>query len=128
MTNPTPAQSDDEAREQTEKRLGGDLQFGGTVLPAWHTQPVGEGRWFPLFAHGEPLGYVWTNDRDGLGFIPTSDLGITRVPEFVLAFRAAYRPDEPPTRVFDHWAGYAALGLQAGPVEHGRLDTLTQRG
>lgn len=124
MTEPTPAQTEAERAAMARERLGGDLQFGGTVQPGWYAQPTGPGRWFLLYAHGEPLGYVWTNDRDGLGFRATTDAGRSRTPEFVLAFRAAYQAGVEASAVFDHWANLAGLGLQAGQVTNGTLETM----
>lgn len=125
MTEPTPAQSEAEARANAEARLGGDLLFGGTVQPGWYGDPTGPGRWFLLSAHDEPLGWVWTNDRDGLGFMATTEAGRQRTPEFVLSFRAAAQAGKATvSEVFDYWAGLATLGLQAGPLQQGDLDTL----
>lgn len=113
-----------EADALTEQRLGGDLQFGGTVLDGWYDPREGPGRWCLLSAHGEPLGYLWTNDAEGLGFAATTSLGWDRTPEFVVSLRRAKWAGSTATEVFDHWATSASLGLQAGPVESGDLDTL----
>ena len=117
MTEPTP-------EELTAERLGGPIRSGTGLLPGWYGPKEGPGRWFPLFAHGQPLGYVWTNDDDGLGFWPTTDAGRVRTPEFVVAFRGAKMAKAPATEVFNHWAAMASLGLSAGPVEAGDLTTL----
>lgn len=109
----------------TVKRLGGEVPLDAAYQPAHYSADrTGPGRWFLLEAHGDELGYVWTNGRDAMGFAATTDAGRTRTPEFTRAFQAAAAVGTPPADVFDHWAAMASLGLSAGPVENGDLDTL----
>lgn len=124
MTDPTPAQDEAEARENARARLAGDIQFGGTVQDGWYGDKAGPGRWFLLSMHDDPLGYVWTNDDDGLGFWPTTDAGRLHTPDLVLAFRQAKHQDATASIVFDYYSDLATLGLQAGPVQEGDLETL----
>lgn len=106
-------------------RLDQDLQFQTVYAPEFYPgRPEGRGRWCLLYAHGEPLGYLWTDDDEGLGFRASSDAGIQRTPEFARAFSAARKAGTPAAEVFDAWADRAGLGLSAGPVESGDLNTL----
>lgn len=102
-----------------------DLQMETVYAPAFYRDRMeGPGRWVPLAAHGEPLGILWTNDQDGLGFIPTTDAGRLRTPEFAQAFSAAKASGAAATDVFNAWADRDGQGLSAGPVTTGDLDTL----
>lgn len=119
---PDPYDPEDPNRED---RLGGRIDFDAVYEPVNYAgRRTGRGRWFPLFAAGDPLGYVWTNDADGLGFMATTDAGRVRTAELVAAFQVAAGLGTPATVVFDHWAGLGSLGLAAGPVAEGDLDTL----
>lgn len=124
MTDATPEPYNPEDPDKAE-RLGGALSFQAAYQPpVYRGSRHGAGRWCPLYAHGEPLGYLWTNDVDGIGFLPTTTAGIVRGAEFAMALSTAAGHGTPVGEVFDHWAGYASLGLQAGPVVNGDLDTL----
>lgn len=122
---PTQPPEPNPADPDKAQRLGGDLEQDLVYRPpGFHGQPHGPGRWCPLFMAGKPLGYLWTNDTDGLGFRATTDPGRVRTAEFTHAFQQAAKVGATPTEVFDWWAGMASLGLAAGPVETGDLDTL----
>lgn len=106
-------------------RIDQDLRFTTAYAPPFYPdRKEGPGRWCLLYAHGNPLGWLWTNDRDGLGFIATTDAGIQRTPEFAQAFSAAKAEGTPAGDVFDAWAERVGQGLAASPVETGDLDTL----
>jgi hypothetical protein len=124
MTDAAPEPYNPEDPGKAE-RLGGRIGFEAAYTPPRYPgSRHGAGRWFRLAAHGEDLGYMWTNDVDAIGFIPTTTAGIVRQPEFVHALSRAAGHGTPVQEVFDHWAGYASLGLQAGQVVNGDLDTL----
>lgn len=117
---PTPPKDPNE-----KERLDQPLQFQTQYAPPFYPDALeGPGRWCILYAHGEQLGYVWTNDRDGLGFVASSNAGRVRTPEFAQAFSAAKDLGTPASEVFDAYADKAGLGLSAGPVTHGDLATL----
>lgn len=108
-----------------EARQDQELHLETAYAPAFYRDPMtGPGRWFVLYAHGHPLGLIWTNDADGLGFIPANDAGIARTPELAQAFSRAKAAGTPATDVFAYYADLAGLGLQAGEVRTGTLDTL----
>lgn len=94
--------------------------------PTYAGAKTGQGRWVILHSHDEQLGYLWTNDTDGIGFVPTSQAGIQRVPEFYQAFSGGADAGTPAADVFDHYAGFYGQGLNAGQVESGDLDTLPE--
>lgn len=106
-------------------RLDQDLQFQTVYAPEFYPgRPEGQGRWCILHAHGEQLGYLWTDDDEGLGFVATSDAGIQRTPEFAQAFSKARGLRTRATDVYDAWAERVGLGLSAGPTTSGDLDSL----
>lgn len=112
-----------------EQRLGPDLDLDPVYEPATYGLPkTGMGRWVILYANqGEDqLGYLWCGDNGALGYVPSSDKGVTRVPAFYQAFSKAARDKVPAQTVFDAYAEQGTLGLSAGPVEYGDLDTLPQ--
>lgn len=113
--------------ELTAERLGGDPGLAPVYQPATYGEPKeGPGRWVILYANGgaDQLGYIWCGDNGALGFVPSSDKGVQRVPEFYTAFSKAAEARTPAGEVFDHYAGLAGLGLSAGQVEYGTMDTL----
>lgn len=110
-----------------ENRLGPDLALDAAYQPATYGKPkTGKGRWCILYANGgqDQLGFLWQGANGGLGFVPSSDAGIQRNPEFYAAFSKAAGLKVPSITVFNDYAGRAGLGLSAGPVEEGDLDTL----
>ena len=117
------------ADENAAERLGGELPLESAYQPPVFTgAPVGPGRWFTLYARSgeQELGVCWTSDAGGLGYMPTTEAGIVRTPEFVLAFSRAAGVGTAASDVFDYWASLAGLGLSAGPVHQGDLDAITQ--
>lgn len=111
-----------------ENRLGPDLVLAPKHQPATYGGTrAGHGQWVVLYAQGGqvPLGHLWATDT-GLGFVPTTEAGIQRVPEFYAAFSAAAVAGTPAMDVFREYAGKASLGLSAGPVSEGDLDTLPE--
>lgn len=124
MTDATPEPYNPEDPLKAE-RLGGEVQFQAVYQPpVYEGSRHGAGRWVPLTAHGEALGYLWTNDVDGIGFLPTTTAGIIRGAEFAMSLSAAAGHGTPVQEVFDHWAEMATQGLAAGQVVQGDLDTL----
>jgi hypothetical protein len=103
------------------------LEFQTVYAPAFYRgRLTGRGRWVPLYAHGDLLGVVWTDDDDGLGFLSQTPAGISRTPELAQAFSRAKAAGTPASDVFDYYASLAGMGLSAGPVESGSLDTLAE--
>lgn len=112
-------------RERSRERLSAPLEMRAVYQPPTYAEPrEGPGRWVILYADaGEvELGYLWTGDNGGLGFVPSSDRGIVRTPDFYMGFSAAKAAGTPAGDVFDHYAGRSSLGLSAGPVTEGDLD------
>ena len=113
-------------RDPNERaRIDQDLEFETVYAPDFYPgHATGPGRWCLLYAHGETLGYLWTDDAEGLGFRASSAAGIQRTPEFAKAFSKARAAGTPAPEVFDAWSERAGQGLSAGPVTQGDLDTL----
>lgn len=112
-----------------EKRLGSDLALTPEYqAPAFTAPKTGPGRWCVMYAQGGEvvLGVLWTSDAGGLGFIPSTTQGIQRIPEFYKGFSAAKAKRQKASTVFNDWASRASLGLSAGPVVQGDLDTLPE--
>lgn len=110
-----------------DARQDQDLEFVTEYAPAHYAPPKdGRGRWVLLAtdAGDTPLGYLWTSDEGGLGYVPTTDQGRQRTPEFYQAFSRAAALGVPAADVFADWASRAGLGLSAGPIQEGDLDTL----
>lgn len=121
MTQPT-YEPDTPARR--EQRLG-TAQFTAAYSPDAYTEPkAGPGQVVTLYAQGGAvqLGYLWTSDAGGLGFVPTSDAGVQRVPEFYRGFSKAKAARTKAATVFQDYAGRGGLGLSAGPIR--RVDDL----
>ena len=122
MADKTPA-------ELTAERLGGPVEFDPVYQPPVFDAPKeGPGRWCILYTNGgqTQLGYLWQGENGSLGFQPSSDAGVQRVPEFYQAFSRAAGQGTPARDVFSDWAGRAGLGLSAGPVQEGDLNTLPE--
>src|SRR5689334_6888609 len=99
---------------QQEARQDQDLQFTTEYARSFYPgRKEGPGRAVVLTAAGIQLGYLWTNDEDGLGFVAVSDAGIQRTPEFATAFSKAKDAGTPASEVFDYYAGLASQGLSA---------------
>lgn len=112
-----------------DRRLGVDLSMTPAYQPkTFPDRRTGHGRWCLLYAQGGQvaLGYLWHSDAGGLGFVPSSREGVTRVPEFYKGFSAAAKAGSTARVVFDDYAARAGLGLSAGPVTEGDLDTLPE--
>jgi hypothetical protein len=122
MTDPTPAP---EGSYPAAERLGPDLLLEPVHQPKAFTGPrEGQGRWVILYGlGGVQLGYLWSTDT-GLGFVPSSDAGIARLPEFYTAFQQAAAVNADPADVFDAWADRDGQALYAGPVTEGDVATL----
>lgn len=121
--------ADKTEKDLTAERLGGPVEFDPVYQPPVYDQPkTGPGRWCVLYAQGGTvqLGYLWQGDNGSLGFQPSSDAGVGRVPEFYQAFSRARAANSSARDVFQDWAGRAGLGLSAGPVTEGDLDTLPE--
>jgi len=105
------------------------------VVGGWATySPVmeGQGRWVLIEAPaGLPVGTVWTDDRDGLGFLPVPLNEHGGAPAFAAQFRAdlldAWAAGITAATIFDWWAGRASVALAAGQVETGDLTDLASR-
>lgn len=120
MTEQTP-----ETPYPAADRLGPDLALEPVFQPKAFTGPrEGQGRWFILYGlEGVQLGYMWQT-ATGLGFVPSSDRGVSWVPEFYTAFQKAAEVGADPADVFDTWAERDSQALYAGPVSEGDVATL----
>lgn len=116
-----------ETEYPASERLGADMALEPVSQPASYGEPKeGPGRWVILYANGgaDQLGYIWCGDNGALGFVPSSDKGVTRVPAFYTAFSKAAAQKTPAGEVFAYYAEQGGLGLTAGQIEYGSLDTL----
>lgn len=122
---PNPEPDTDDPQAHAAERLGGPLGLQAVYeRPHYPGQREGTGRWFVLEHHGEELGVVWCNMRDGIGFIPTTQAGRLRTPDMVAAFSHAAQENAPVLEVWDYWSSLGGLGLGARPEESGDLATL----
>jgi hypothetical protein len=81
----------------------------------------GQGRWVRLYRAGSLIGTLWTDDAQGLGFIPEPGASVALL---VNSIGSACAQGTPTSWVFDDHAAWAAQEHWAGPVERGDLATL----
>lgn len=95
--------------------------------PHYPGRMTGPGRWCSIQAPiGHVLGYLWTNNSDGIGFVQvdTSDRGIQFAREVQDGIRAAASVQAPVVQVFDYWSNRVNLAAAAGEIHTGDLDAL----
>lgn len=100
--------------------------------PVYDSAMSGPGRWCVLVAPlGQPVGTLWTDDKNGLGFVPVRIDQNERAPFLAADIRAAFlmaaRYGTPASVVFDAWAARDGQALAARSVESGDLADLAQR-
>lgn len=117
-----------ETAAEREARLGDAIVTTTVYAPAQYPgEKVGPGRWVTLTGPQGVIGDLWCSDTvEGIGFVPRSDDGIRRVPEFYTAFSGAAGAGTPAREVFDYWADRASIAIAAGPVQTGDLGDLEQ--
>ena len=90
-------------------------------VPRYAQDRHGQGRWVRLYRCGGFIGTLWTDDAQGLGFIPEPG---SEVALLVSSIGSACAQGTPTSWVFDDHAAWAAQEHWAGPVESGDLATL----
>jgi hypothetical protein len=98
-----------------------DHQAEMRPVPRYAQDRVGQGRWVQLHRFGGPIGTLWTDDAQALGFIPEPGASVSLL---VNSIRSAYAQGTPTAWVFDDHAAWAAQDHWAGPVQTGDLATL----
>jgi hypothetical protein len=81
----------------------------------------GQGRWVRLHRFGGPIGTLWTDDAQALGFIPEPGASVALLANSI---RSACVLGTPTSWVFDDHAAWSTQDHWAGPVERGDLATL----
>jgi hypothetical protein len=81
----------------------------------------GQGRWVRLHRFGSPIGTLWTDDAQALGFIPEPGASVALL---VSSIRTACVLGTPTSWVFDDHAAWSTQDHWAGLVERGDLATL----
>ena len=87
-------------------------------IPRYAQDRHGQGRWVRLFRFGGPIGTLWTDDAQALGFIPEAGASVALL---VNSIRSTYAQGTPTLWVFDDHAAWATRDHWAGPVERGDL-------
>jgi hypothetical protein len=90
-------------------------------VPRYAQDRQGQGRWVRLFRFGGPIGTLWTDDAQSLGFIPEPGASVGLL---VNSIRSDYAQGTPTSWVFDDHATWASHDHWAGPVVRGDLATL----
>lgn len=81
----------------------------------------GPGRWVRLYRFGDPIGTLWTDDAQGLGFIPEPEASVALL---INSIGTACALGTPTSWVFDNHAAWSSQNHWAGPVHTGDLATL----
>ncbi|MEP7192654.1 MAG: hypothetical protein ABI903_07295 [Actinomycetota bacterium] len=81
----------------------------------------GQGRWVRLHRFGGPIGTLWTDDAQALGFIPEPGASVALL---VNSIGSAFAQGTPASWAFDDHARWSSQDHWAGPVERGDLATL----
>jgi hypothetical protein len=89
--------------------------------PRYAQDRTGQGRWVRLYRFGGPIGTLWTDDAQALGFIPEPGASVALL---VKSIRSDYALGTPASWVFDDHAAWASQDHWAAPVERGDLATL----
>jgi hypothetical protein len=90
-------------------------------VPRYGQDRHGQGRWVRLYRFGSPIGTLWTDDAQALGFIPEPQATVALL---VNSIRSAYALGTPTSWVFDEHAAWSSQNHWAGPVQSGDLTTL----
>src|SRR5665648_719677 len=90
-------------------------------VPSYAQDRHGQGRWVCLYRFGGPIGTLWTDDAQALGFIPEPGASVALL---VNSIGSAHAQGTPPSWVFDDHAAWSGQDHWAGPVERGDLATL----
>lgn len=95
----------------------------------WDTTLEGPGRWVALeVPQGSPVGLLWTDGRDRLGFLPVTPQRNPQAPAFTQtigdALRGARYAGARAADVFAWWAQRDGQSMAAGNVVEGDLETL----
>ena len=98
-----------------------DHQAEMQPVPKYAQDRHGQGRWVRLYRFGGPIGTLWTDDAQALGFIPEPGASVALL---VNSIGSAHAQGTPTSWVFDDHAAWATQDHWAGPVERGDLITL----
>jgi hypothetical protein len=90
-------------------------------VPRYAQDRHGQGRWVRLYRFGSPIGTLWTDDAQALGFIPEPAASVALL---ITSIRSAYAQGTPTSWVFDEHACWSSQNHWAGPVQSGDLATL----
>jgi hypothetical protein len=118
--HPAPPRDLGEARDFTT-----DHQASMRPVPRYAQDRHGQGRWVRLYRGGGLIGTLWTDDAQGLGFVPEPGASVSLL---VNSIGSACALGTPTSWVFDDHAAWAAQEHWAGPVESGDLATLGSAG
>lgn len=102
-----------------------DQQAQMRPVPRYAQDRHGTGRWVRLYRGGTLIGTLWTDDAQGLGFLPEPGASVSLL---VNSIGSACALGTPTSWVFDDHAAWAAQEHWAGPVESGDLATLGSGG
>ena len=102
-----------------------DHQAEMRPIPNYAQDRHGQGRWVHLYRFGGPIGTLWTDDAQSLGFIAEPGASVALL---VNSIRSAYAQGTPTSWVFDDHAAWATQDHWADPVEKGDLVTLGSGG
>lgn len=92
---------------------------------AYGTTKAGPGRCVHLYdAQGVQLGYLWTSDAGGLGFVASSAPGVKKIPDLKGSFTSGANSGKTARAVFDTWAEKRTGSVVAGDVRTGDLSLL----
>jgi hypothetical protein len=92
-----------------------------TVLPRYSQDRFGAGRWVRLYRFGVPIGTLWTDDAQALGFIPEPEACVALL---INSIGSACALGTPTSWVFEDHAAWSSKNHWAGPVQTGDLATL----
>ena len=119
--DPSRAAGTDERNIREPGNLAQDHQAEMHPVPRYAQDRHGQGRWVRLYRCGAFIGTLWTDDAQGLGFIPEPGSSVALL---VNSIGSACALGTPTSWVFDDHAAWAAQEHWAGPVETGDLATL----
>lgn len=117
-----------EPRDPEAKGRNDDFQAEALYVPPHYPgQMEGGGRWVTIQAPvGYTVGVLWTNDRDGIGWVQTAfdTRAILFAREITDGIRQAAAAGAQVSDVFAYWSARVNIAVAAGPVQAGSLDRL----
>jgi len=98
-----------------------DHQAEMRPVPRYAQDRHGQGRWVRVYRFGGPIGTLWTDDAQALGFIPAPGASVALL---VSSIGSACAQGTPTSWVFDDHADWATQDHWSGSLEKGDLTTL----